>query len=182
MTQPSDSFTGTDRPAAPGADQAVALAPVRAEDRDAWQRLWVDYLAHYETRLPPEVLDATFARLSGPDPAMQGIMARVGGQPRGLVHFLLHDHFWRPEGVTYLQDLDVDPEARGTGLGRRLIEAVYAASDAMGRPSVYWVTQDFNTNARLLYDRIGELTPFIKYQRPTKPAAAAPAREEEQDR
>jgi hypothetical protein len=30
---------------------------------------------------------------------------------------------------------------------------------------VYWMTQDFNANARLLYDRIGSLTPFIKYSR-----------------
>ena len=64
-----------------------------------------------------------------------------------------------------MQDLYVDPAARGTGAGRALIEAVYAAADANGTPSVYWMTQDFNTAARLLYDRIASLTPFIKYQR-----------------
>ncbi|MEO1423981.1 MAG: GNAT family N-acetyltransferase, partial [Pseudomonadota bacterium] len=37
--------------------------------------------------------------------------------------------------------------------------------DAAGAPAVYWLTQDFNTTGRLLYDRIGEVTPFIKYQR-----------------
>ncbi|MEO0864584.1 MAG: GNAT family N-acetyltransferase, partial [Pseudomonadota bacterium] len=46
-----------------------------------------------------------------------------------------------------------------------LIEAVYAAADAAGAPSVYWLTQDFNTQARKLYDRIGTLSPFIKYDR-----------------
>jgi GNAT superfamily N-acetyltransferase len=54
---------------------------------------------------------------------------------------------------------------RGQRIGRALIEAVYAAADANGTPSVYWMTQDFNENARLLYDRIGTLTPFIKYSR-----------------
>jgi GNAT superfamily N-acetyltransferase len=54
---------------------------------------------------------------------------------------------------------------RGTGVGRKLIEAVYAAADAAGRPAVYWLTQDFNATARQLYDRIGVLTPFIKYNR-----------------
>ena len=47
------------------------------------------------------------------------------------------------------------------GVGRALIEAVYAA----GAPSVYWTTQDYNHTARQLYDRIGQLTLFIKYQR-----------------
>jgi GNAT superfamily N-acetyltransferase len=50
-------------------------------------------------------------------------------------------------------------------VGRALIEAVYAAADRKGSPAVYWLTQDFNASARKLYDRIGRVTPFIKYQR-----------------
>jgi len=82
-----------------------------------------------------------------------------------LVHYILHPHNWREEDVVYLQDLYVSEAARGTGAGRALIEAVYAAADANGTPSVYWLTQDFNATARQLYDRISTLTPFIKYQR-----------------
>jgi GNAT superfamily N-acetyltransferase len=67
--------------------------------------------------------------------------------------------------VCYLQDLYAKEAVRGQGIGRALIEAVYGAADANGTPSVYWMTQDFNENARLLYDRIGTLTPFIKYSR-----------------
>ena len=56
-------------------------------------------------------------------------------------------------------------EARGTGVGRALIEAVYAAADAEGAPNVYWTTQHFNEVGRRLYDRVGRRTPFIKYER-----------------
>ncbi len=83
----------------------------------------------------------------------------------GLVHFIFHRHNWKIEDVCYLQDLYADPAMRGSGVGRALIEAVYAAADSHGAPAVYWMTQDFNTTARKLYDRIGQLTPFIKYQR-----------------
>ena len=69
------------------------------------------------------------------------------------------------EIASYLQDLFTRPETRGTGVGRALIEAVYAAADVNGTPNVYWLTQEFNTTARLLYDRIADVTPFIKYQR-----------------
>ena len=72
---------------------------------------------------------------------------------------------WKTENVIYLQDLYADPEVRGTGVGRALIEAVYAEADKVRCPSVYWLTQDFNAEARKLYDRIGTLTPFIKYNR-----------------
>jgi GNAT superfamily N-acetyltransferase len=55
---------------------------------------------------------------------------------------------------------------RGSGAGRALIEATYALADAEGRPTVYWMTQEFNYRGRMLYDRVGVKTPFIKYQRP----------------
>jgi GNAT superfamily N-acetyltransferase len=83
----------------------------------------------------------------------------------GLAHYIFHRHGWQIADVTYLQDLYVTPDTRGTGAGRALIEAVYAAADTAGRPNVYWLTQEFNTTARRLYDRIGTATPFIKYKR-----------------
>ena len=109
---------------------------------------------------------STFARLLGDDPQdFSGLLAVRGGRPVGLVHFLFHRHCWKIENTCYLQDLFAEPAARGTGVGRALIEAVYAAADAAGTPSVYWLTQDTNTTARRLYDRIGTLTPFIEYAR-----------------
>lgn len=145
---------------------AVTIRPPRPEDRADWARLWRGYLDFYETELPEEVYETLFARLMAPGPdGPFGLVAEAGGRPVGLVHYLYHLHCWRPEGVVYLQDLFVAPEARGLGAGRALIEAVYAAADAAGRPTVYWTTQDFNATARALYDRIGVLTPFIKYAR-----------------
>ena len=65
----------------------------------------------------------------------------------------------------YLEDLFVSPDARGLGAGRALIEAVYAAADAAGADQVYWLTAHSNETARKLYDRVGRLTPFVKYRR-----------------
>ena len=93
-------------------------------------------------------------------------VAEVDGRLMGLTHYLFHRHAWKIESVCYLQDLYVDPKARGLGLGRKLIEAVYARADAAGAPAVYWLTQDFNHEARQLYDRIAKVTPFIRYVRP----------------
>lgn len=144
----------------------LTIRPLTTGDKPAWAPLWRDYLAFYETTLSDAVYDVTFDRLTSPaHPDQTGLLALMDGQAVGLVHTIYHPHNWRLEKVCYLQDLFAAPGARGTGVGRALIEAVYARADADGCPSVYWLTQDFNTQARRLYDRIGTLTPFIKYSR-----------------
>jgi GNAT superfamily N-acetyltransferase len=142
------------------------IRKLRPEDEADWRHLWTLYLEFYKTSVPEAVYASTFARLMGDDPRdFSALVAEVDGRLAGLTHFLFHRHCWKVEEVCYLQDLYVAPEARGTGLGRALIEAVYARADAAGAPSVYWLTQDFNQEARLLYDRIGKVTPFIRYNR-----------------
>ncbi|OUS22489.1 GNAT family N-acetyltransferase [Rhodobacterales bacterium 59_46_T64] len=142
------------------------IRPLTADDRSEWRRLWTAYLEFYESTVPEEVYDTTFARLISPENRVQNArIALLDGAPVGLVHYIYHPHNWRVEDVCYLQDLYADPDVRGKGIGRALIEAVYAEADANGTPSVYWMTQEFNATARQLYDRIATLTPFVKYQR-----------------
>jgi GNAT superfamily N-acetyltransferase len=147
----------------------TAVRALRAGDEAAWRPLWRGYLAFYRTALPEAVYAETFARMVDPgQPEQFGLVAERDGRLVGLAHCILHRHGWRPEGVCYLQDLYVDPEARGSGAGRLLIEAVYGAADALGRPEVYWLTEAQNETARRLYDRIGVATTFVKYRRPDR--------------
>ena len=145
----------------------IMIRPIQPADKPAWRELWTAYLEFYESSVPDAVYDATFERLcAASHPKQNGLIALVQGRPVGLVHYIYHPHNWRLDEVCYLQDLYADPSVRGTGVGRKLIEAVYGAADADGCPGVYWLTQEFNHNARQLYDRIATLTPFIKYARP----------------
>lgn len=145
---------------------SLVVRPLARADEAEWRRLWTAYLQFYDATVAEDVYVSTFDRLLGTDPQdFDGMIAEIDGRPVGLVHYLFHRHGWRIENVCYLQDLYADPEARGRGVGRALIEAVYAEADRRGCPQVYWLTQEFNASARQLYDRIGVLTPFIKYQR-----------------
>ena len=146
----------------------VAIRPLRQSDEAEWRALWTAYLEFYESSVEEEVYQTTFQRLLGSDPHdFSGFVAEHDGQLVGLTHYVFHRHGWKVNNVCYLQDLYATPEMRGKGVGRKLIEAVYDAADRAGAPDVYWMTQDFNAEARVLYDRIGTLTPFIKYQRVT---------------
>lgn len=142
------------------------VRPLARNDAPHWRALWSAYLTFYETTRPDDVYDTYFERLLGDDPQdFHGLIADVDGVPVGLAHYVFHRHGWQKENVCYLQDLYANPQVRGQGVGRALIEAVYDAADAAGAPNVYWLTQEGNTTARQLYDRIGKATDFIKYGR-----------------
>lgn len=144
----------------------LKIRPLQAQDETEWRKLWTGYLDYYETSVDEDVYQTSFERmLCGKPNEFNGLVAELDGKLVGLVHFLFHRHGWKLENVCYLQDLYTDPSVRGKSIGRALIEAVYDAADANGTPTVYWLTQDFNKAGRRLYDRVGQLTPFIKYQR-----------------
>jgi len=143
--------------------QLMALGESDFED---WKVMWGMYLDFYETQLPEDIYTTTFERLLAKDITSQNaIVAVLGDRMVGLVHFIFHPHNWKIEDVCYLQDLYVLDSVRGRGVGRLLIESVYEEADRRGTPTVYWLTQDFNKTARLLYDKIANVTPFIKYNR-----------------
>ncbi|MDG4648114.1 GNAT family N-acetyltransferase [Roseibacterium sp. SDUM158017] len=144
----------------------IEISPLSAGDRAEWSGLWRADLAFYGAERPEAVFETTFARYADPGrDDMLGWIARSGGRAVGLAHVIVHSHGWQDAPVTYLQDLYADEAVRGRGIGRRLIETVYADADLAGRPGVYWLTQTGNTAARRLYDRIGKATDFMKYNR-----------------
>lgn len=151
--------------------ESVHIRALRPTDEADWRRLWTAYLEFYESSVPDIVYRTTFERLlSGKDDEFSCLIAEAateaGPRPIGLVHYLFHRSCWSVENKCYLQDLFVDPEYRGRSIGRALIEAVYAAADSAGNPGVYWMTQHFNEAGRRLYDRVGQLSDFIIYDRP----------------
>lgn len=134
-------------------------------DRQRWGELWQGYLTFYEASVPEATTEVTWQRLLTPDEDPNGFAAvDAAGDLVGIVHYHFHRTCWHVDDKCYLQDLFVDPDHRGGGVGRALIEAVYGAARDAGASEVYWMTQHFNETARRLYDDIGELTPFIKYR------------------
>jgi GNAT superfamily N-acetyltransferase len=144
----------------------VAIRPLKAQDREAWEPLWQGYLDFYEASIAPEVTEATWRRIVDPAGPIHGLGAfDQDGTLVGIVHYLFHPVTWSISPRCYLEDLFVGPRARGLGAGRALIEAVYRAADDAGADQVYWLTAESNRTARQLYDHVGQVTPFIKYRR-----------------
>ena len=141
------------------------IRPLNPNDHLQWRSLWSAYLRFYRQRLPDEITDATFERLLDPTRQPHGLVAQRREGLVGFVHYLFHPSSWSLTQVCYLEDLFVDPAARGGGVGRALIQAVYAAADQAEASAVYWMTQEFNAEGRALYDTLAHRTSFIRYER-----------------
>lgn len=144
----------------------TTIRPLAASDQAAWEPLWQGYLTFYKASIGPDITAATFARLTGGAEPMGGFVAEQDGKLIGIVHWVVHRSTWNIRDICYLQDLFTAPEARGTGAGRALIEAVRAMAQANGCFRVYWQTQESNLQAQALYDKVAEKSGFIVYRQP----------------
>lgn len=145
----------------------ATIRRLEANDRARWERLFKAYIDFYQAAVADDVIELTWRRLmAGPPDGFLGLVAVDDtGHPIGIAHVLFHISTWSPTTYCYLEDLFVDPSARGAGIGRALIEAVYRAADERASSRTYWMTQETNHSARALYDRVAEKSPFIRYQR-----------------
>ncbi|WP_428681428.1 N-acetyltransferase family protein [Sphingopyxis sp.] len=146
----------------------IVRAAARA-DFDRWLPLWDGYNAFYgrsgDTALSPEITAATWERFFDPYEPVFALVAEQDGALLGLTHYLLHRSTTSLLPSLYLQDLFTTAEARGKGVGRALIEAVYDAARAKDLPRVYWQTHEANETAMQLYDRIAEKSGFLVYRK-----------------
>lgn len=146
------------------ASESVLIKPLTGEDHAAWLPLWRGYQAFYKADIPAEVSAVTWSRLLDPAEPMGGALAWSDQTAVGLVHHIQHRSCWTVGDYIYLQDLFVAPGTRGGGIGRRLIEFVYALAARAGVERVHWLTHDSNTSAMLLYDRIATRSGFVQYR------------------
>lgn len=138
---------------------------IEAADAARWRELFDGYIAFYEAVVSPHVVDRTWTRILNSEDGFVGLAADDGGGHLiGFAHLLFHHSTWSVTGYCYLEDLFVDPAARGQGAGRSLIEATLRLAEERGATRTYWVTQEDNAAARRLYDQFAQKAPFVQYR------------------
>ncbi|MGW4197092.1 N-acetyltransferase family protein [Streptomyces sp. NPDC005004] len=142
----------------------IDIGSLHEEDRVAWEVLARGYKAFYQTAVADEGYEETWLRLQR-GTGFYGVGAWSNGKLVGIAHYLFHPTFWM-EDSCYLQDLFVAEEARGRGVARMLIENVADVSRERGASRLYWTTQETNTVARALYDKVASFKGFLRYDYP----------------
>lgn len=145
--------------------ETLIRAPKPA-DEACWRELWAGYVAFYRGSVAEEATATLWKSLMTGDGRFHAFVAERDGRVIGLVHYLYHQSTWSTQPICYLQDLFVDPDARGGGAAKALILATEAAAKAHGAFRLYWQTQEYNAPARSLYDTIVPRSSFIVYRKP----------------
>ena len=143
----------------------LTTRPLNHSDFPAWRPIWQQYLDFYQTELDEATTLHTWERLLQPELSqMLGLGVFVDGQLAGFTHLVFHANTWSAEPCCYLEDLCVDAQVRGQGLGRALILAAKEVAMAQQCCRLYWVTARDNHTAQVLYDKVAEQTEFIQYR------------------
>lgn len=142
----------------------VEVRDATPSDESDFRRLWQGFCDGYGLTLAPEVTDFTWTRLMDPANPLTARLAIVEGRAQGFAIHQHHPSTWVLGDDGYLEDLYVDPAARGHGLGRALIEDLIAIGRARGWRRLYWLTEIGNATARRLYDQFCENDGHIRYR------------------
>ena len=142
----------------------VTIRPVAGADREAWDRLYAGYAEFYKVEQTSAMRDTVWSWLMDEHKEVHGLVSvDAAGKLTGLTHFR---PYARPLSATtggFLDDLFVDPQARGSGAAEALIRAVKAEGRMRGWTVIRWITADDNYRARGLYDRLAERTRWVTY-------------------
>ena len=143
----------------------ATIRRIERSDWEQWLPLWEGYNSFYERVILGDVTHTTWQRLFDHYEPVHAFVAERNGQLVGFVHYIYHRNTSMISPICYLQDLFTSPEARGHGVGRSLIEAVYVAAAQAASPRVYWLTHETNTQAMLLYDKVAKRSGFFQYRK-----------------
>ena len=146
-------------------NSAISVRAVALSDERQWRRLWKDYCCFYEAKISDEVTQRTWERMLDPGSPLFGRIAENAGL--GVTGFsipVLHEGTWTMAPICYLEDLFVDPAARGAGAGRALIQDLVDLAHGKKWSRLYWHTHKENAAARRLYARFAEADGFVRYR------------------
>lgn len=142
----------------------VTIRKVQDIDRPRWEQLYQGYAAFYKVEQTAAMRQTVWSWIMDPAVEVEGVVAlNDKAEPIGLAHFR---PFRRPLSASiggFLDDLFVDPEARGEGVADALIAAVTAEGKKRGWTVLRWITAEDNYRARGVYDRIAERTKWVTY-------------------
>ena len=143
---------------------AIQIVSPGETERAAWRALYEGYATFYRCQMTDEIAHTVWGWLQDPAHELEGVLALQDGTPVGLAHYRRMPRPLRGSDIGFLDDLFVEPAARGHGTGQRLIEHVAEVGRARGWSMVRWLTAEDNYRARALYDRVAAKSSFNLYE------------------
>lgn len=135
---------------------AITIRPATAADVPLILEL-IRALATYEHE--PDAVEATEADLLrdgfGPRPFFSCLIAERDGRGVGFALYFYNYSTWVGRPGIYVEDIFVQPDFRGLGIGRALLQKVAAIATEQGCKRLQWEVLDWNTPAIDFYRAMG---------------------------
>jgi len=142
----------------------IKIRETQASDESRWRELWEGYNRFYKREPSNPVTTHLWRRLMSPTTPVYSILAEnEKGLVVGISNYLLHENTSTLSPVCYLQDIFVDPEFRGHGTGRKMIDWLLLQTKKQKWARLYWHTSEGNYRARGLYDKFTPHSGFLLY-------------------
>jgi GNAT superfamily N-acetyltransferase len=142
----------------------LTIRPPTDADRADWDRLYQGYAAFYKVTQTPEMRDTVWSWIMDPAQTTEALIAvNAAGRPVGLAHFRPYARPLSASTGGFLDDLFVDPDARGGRVAAHLITALRDLAQRRGWSVLRWITADDNYRARALYDQLAIKTSWVTY-------------------
>jgi GNAT superfamily N-acetyltransferase len=145
-------------------NDSITISPLQTVHQPQWRRLYDGYAEFYKREMTDAIAATVWGWLMDPVQELEGVLALRDGVPVGLAHYRRMPSPLRGADIGFLDDLFVDPAARGSGAAERLIDHVAEVARQRGWGVVRWITADDNYRARALYDRLAKKTAWNLYE------------------
>jgi len=156
-----------------GGMTSFTVGPPGPGDHARWRELYRGYADFYQEPVTDEQLDRVWSWITDPDHDVKALLVRdATGTPVGLAHYR---PYFRPLAAAvagHLDDLFVEPDARGTGAVDALFDGLRTIARQRGWNKIRWITADDNHRARSKYDQVAERTMWVIYDMPISPGGA----------
>ena len=149
---------------------SFTVGPPAPEESATWRELYREYADFYRESVTDVQLDLVWSWIIDPDHDVKGLLVRdATGTAVGLAHYR---PYFRPLAAAvagHLDDLFVEPAARGTGAVDALLDALGTIARQRGWSKIRWITADDNHRARSKYDQVADRTMWVTYDMPVLP-------------
>jgi len=137
----------------------------RAEPRHelAWRGLFVAYCAGGGIDATGASISRVWSWITDPSAQTSCLVASLAEVPVGFAHFRVFERPITASTGLWIDDLYVDPAARGRGIAGALIGRVRAEAAGGGHDVVRWTTRATNVAAQRSYDRLAVRAPVVVY-------------------
>ncbi len=140
------------------------IREIKLKDKEQWGKLYKSYAKFYEVEMNEKILQTVWNWLHDKNHEVEGLVYEVDGNIAGLAHYRRMPSPLRGQYIGFLDDLFVDPDHRGKGIGEKILNELKIISKSKGWNLTRWITRDDNVRAKSLYDRLAEKTTWNLYE------------------